>query len=128
MGWNAKQIADHLGRSIVHVRNTARNMGIKLTPIPRSRKLTFENHLFTDACARGLTLAEAAAEIGCDLATVRLREKELGLSFSRTIYRQPGGICRPSRPKPIPKRNTGPMSMADYAALENEAMRRRDQC
>lgn len=127
-GMTADRIAELLHCSDSHVRNTARNIGVTLTRKKRVYDRRFDDRQFIDAASAGLTVAEAASQIGCDVATVRLRARELNLKFKPVLQPRNHSKPKPVRVNVAELRNKpqSEMTLADYAAIENAAMRARD--
>lgn len=128
-GWRADQIAAQYGCATWTVQRRCRAIGLNVlcqNPADSAgvNKL-YPDSAFIDAHAAGLSQTEAARRIGCSVQTVGARARALGLRFAahaanaskHTVY----------IPTPRSKPNTVAARMAEFAAAENAAMRRRDR-
>lgn len=88
------------------------------------RHREFPDSKFRLAAEYGFTVQRAARWIGCSEWTVRQRAADLGISFVRKrAERRPksrAGIA-------VPEEQHIPQTLADFAAIENAAMRARDR-
>jgi hypothetical protein len=75
-----------------------------------------------DCAARGLTRAQSATETGISYNTVAWLAKERRITLRRTANGQCAAPRPPKSHGDIPKT---PVTMADFARIENAAMRRR---
>lgn len=94
------------------VEHWAKRLGLTFNRDRKGRPVDFPRALFVQAARDGMTTRQAADRIGCHIHLVRRRAEELGLKF-----------CR-ERPVPKPRAAFVPTTMADFARMENAALRR----
>lgn len=116
------EMARSLGIERTYMIRTAKRLGVQL-PVglaPRQSRHTVKDYL--QCVNAGMTARQTAIHLGVCISTVYKRAERHGFTFA---YVRPGPKRKRPKPMPKPKPQPKPLTMADLAAKENAAMKRR---
>lgn len=121
-----KEMASDIGLSRTSLTTMAKSLGVRLPKGKRGCAAGYRNEAKAERyrqCAEdGLTAPEAAKVLEVDVSAVYQAQDRYGIRFKPARH---GPKPLPPAANAAPSNNGAPMTMADFARLENEAMKKR---